>query len=67
MESIKLLGFPVNPLIQPVVDDQGMINYHEQIEQKRNKLPYEIDGTVFKINFRPIFSIFMLGYFAGLI
>ena len=50
LESIKLLGFPVNPLIKPVVDDQGMINYHEQTEQKRNKLPYEIDGTVFKIN-----------------
>ena len=50
LESIKLLGFPVNPLIKPVVDDQGMINYHKQTEQKRNKLPYEIDGTVFKIN-----------------
>ncbi|GIT57501.1 MAG: hypothetical protein Ct9H300mP18_09300 [Candidatus Neomarinimicrobiota bacterium] len=27
-----------------------MIDYHIELEEKRNSLPYEIDGTVFKID-----------------
>ena len=50
LSSMQLWGLPINPLIKPVKNDQGIINYHKETEQIRNKLPYEIDGTVFKVN-----------------
>ena len=50
LNALKNWGLPVNPLIKIVVDALGLTSYHEELETKRNQLPYEIDGTVFKIN-----------------
>lgn len=50
LNALKNWGLPVNPLIKIVVDALGLTSYHEELEKKRNQLPYEIDGTVFKIN-----------------
>ena len=50
LKTLKLWGLPVNPLIQPVTEDLGIIEYQKKLEKIRNHLPYEIDGTVFKIN-----------------
>ena len=41
---------PVNPFIQTVIGSEGLTQYHQDLEEKRNNLPYEIDGTVFKVN-----------------
>ena len=43
-------GFPVNPYIKTVKDDKGIITYHDDLENQRDNIPYEIDGTVFKID-----------------
>lgn len=50
LDSIRDWGIPVNPFIKKVTGEKGIINYHREMEQKRNELPYEIDGTVFKVN-----------------
>jgi len=50
LEALRMWGLPVNPLIKIVKDDSGIINYHNELEESRNEIPYEIDGTVFKVN-----------------
>lgn len=50
LENLKHWGFPITPLINSAKDDIGIIEYHKQLEKKRNEIPYEIDGTVFKVN-----------------
>ncbi len=50
LSALKDWGFPVNPEIKLVNNIGGIIDYHNNLEEKRNTLPYEIDGTVFKIN-----------------
>lgn len=50
LEKIKLWGLPVNPLIKKVENKNQIIEYHKKLENMRNELPYEVDGTVFKIN-----------------
>lgn len=52
-ESLMLLkswGFPVNPEIRRVRDAQGCIAYYQEIGAKRDQLPYDIDGVVFKVD-----------------
>jgi DNA ligase (NAD+) len=50
LDALKKWGLPVNPFVQVVTGPDGIISYHRKLEEKRNDLPYEIDGTVFKIN-----------------
>ena len=50
LKALKVWGLPVNPLIKTVKDHKGLKKYQEDLEKIRNDLPYEIDGTVFKIN-----------------
>jgi len=50
LEALKKEGFRVNPLIKKVKDIEGAIKYCEDLEKKRGKLDYEIDGAVIKVN-----------------
>jgi len=50
LKAVKKWGLPVNPFIQTVIGSEGLTQYHQDLEEKRNNLPYEIDGTVFKVN-----------------
>ena len=50
LQSLKGWGFPVNPMIQKVNGVDEAIEYHQNMENKRNTIPYDIDGTVLKIN-----------------
>lgn len=50
LRDLKNWGFPVNPLIRTVNGIEAAVAYHRDMEAKRNDLPYEIDGTVFKVN-----------------
>ena len=47
---IKSVGIPVNDLIKKVVGSKNILKYHNNLENRRNELDYEIDGTVFKLN-----------------
>ncbi len=50
LNALKEWGFPVSPESSIVESTSDMIDFHAQLESKRNDLPYEIDGTVFKVN-----------------
>ena len=50
LNALKEWGFPVNPESSIVESTSDMIDFHARLESKRNDLPYEIDGTVFKVN-----------------
>ena len=50
LSILKEWGFPVNPEIQKVKNAETMVAFHRNLEAKRDSLPYEIDGTVFKVN-----------------
>ena len=50
LETLKELGFHVNPHWQKCRGLDEVIRYCEQWEKKREKLPYEIDGIVVKVD-----------------
>lgn len=50
LEQLKAWGFPVCPEIQTVHGLAGCQEYYRYLGAKRNSLPYEIDGIVFKVN-----------------
>ena len=50
LKNIADFGLPVNPLIKKIIGIKNIIRYHNNLEKIREKLEYEIDGTVFKIN-----------------
>jgi len=50
LNIIKEWGIPVNPFINKITGADEILKYHNEMELKRNELPYEIDGTVFKVN-----------------
>ena len=50
LEFMKSLGFKVNPANKLVSDIAGILDFIAEITEKRNTLPYEIDGVVIKVN-----------------
>ncbi len=50
LQVLKEFGLPVCPEIQVVENPEGCLAYYQQLGEKRNALPYEIDGVVFKVN-----------------
>jgi len=50
LQSLKELGFPISPEVKIVQSAEGCLGYYQQISEKRDLLPYEIDGVVFKVN-----------------
>ena len=50
LTALKYWGLPVNPLFQSATASIELIKYHKDLEERRNNLPYEIDGSVFKVN-----------------
>ena len=50
LQALKIWGFPVAAQTQCVRGADGLIDFHTQIAQLRDKLPYDIDGVVYKVN-----------------
>ena len=50
MQKLKLWGLRINPESRVVKDIQGCLEYYSELADKRNNLPYEIDGIVFKVD-----------------
>jgi DNA ligase (NAD+) len=50
LQALSAWGFTVNELIQPAADIEGCIRYYQHIVEIRDRLPYEIDGVVIKVN-----------------
>lgn len=43
-------GLPVNPLARPAAGIEGAVAYYREMQARRDSLPYEIDGTVVKVD-----------------
>ncbi len=50
LSTLRDWGFPVNPEIKKVDGIEKAIQSHDKLEKKRHWLPYEIDGSVIKVN-----------------
>lgn len=52
LAQLKTWGFPVNSEVHRVQDAEGCIAYYQAMAEKRARLPYDIDGVVFKVEHR---------------
>jgi DNA ligase (NAD+) len=50
LEILPHWGLPVNPLIRKITGIHGVLAYYREIAEKRESLPYEIDGVVVKVD-----------------
>lgn len=50
LQKIQEWGFPVSPEVTVVKGADACKKYYERLLQKRDRLPYEIDGVVYKVN-----------------
>ena len=50
LERLKDWGLPVNPEVKIVKGIEKAIQFHKKLETIRNEFPYEIDGSVIKVN-----------------
>jgi DNA ligase (NAD+) len=52
LEELKTWGLRINPENRVVQGVEGCLDYYHKLGNKREKLPYEIDGVVYKVNSR---------------
>jgi DNA ligase (NAD+) len=50
IEILKKLGFPTSKYYRKCADIQEVMKFIEEIAQKRNELPFQIDGVVIKVD-----------------
>jgi DNA ligase (NAD+) len=50
LAALKEAGFRTNPLTKKVANIEKAIEYCKELEKKRERLDYEIDGAVIKVN-----------------
>jgi DNA ligase (NAD+) len=52
LELLRSFGLPVSPQVQAVRGVAGCLAYYRSIGERRSKLPYQIDGVVYKLDSR---------------
>jgi DNA ligase (NAD+) len=50
LESLRRWGLPVSSEVKRVKGVEGALTYYRKMGERRNRLPYEIDGVVYKVN-----------------
>ena len=50
LDRLRQLGLPTCPETEVVEGVAGCVDFYRRIAEKRERLPYELDGVVFKIN-----------------
>ncbi|GAB6044286.1 NAD-dependent DNA ligase LigA [Endothiovibrio diazotrophicus] len=50
LERLKGWGLPVCPELKVVAGSAGCLDYYRAIGERRDSLPYEIDGVVYKVD-----------------
>lgn len=50
LRRLALLGLPVSPEVGTARGFEGLIAYYRRIGEKRDALPYDIDGVVYKLD-----------------
>ncbi len=50
LDALEALGIPVNQQRSTALGAAELVSYHEKIRDKRDQLPFDIDGVVYKVN-----------------
>ena len=50
LQRLRQLGLPVSPEVDTARGFAGLIEYYQRIGAKRDALPYDIDGVVYKLD-----------------
>lgn len=50
MSWLEIIGFPVSDLAALVKGQKGVLDYYNKMGENRKKLPFDIDGVVYKVN-----------------
>lgn len=50
LQRLKSWGLPVSPEVKLMTGQAGCEQYHDDILSRREQLPYEIDGVVYKVD-----------------
>jgi DNA ligase (NAD+) len=50
VERLRALGLKANARLARSVGPEGVIEFHRTLEAERDSLPYEVDGTVIKVD-----------------
>jgi DNA ligase (NAD+) len=50
LQQFREWGLKVSPLVKTVQGVEGCLTYYRDVGARRNSLPYEIDGVVYKVN-----------------
>jgi len=50
LDRLAELGFPVSRVRRVAQGADGLLDFYRDIGQQRSKLPYDIDGVVYKVN-----------------
>ncbi len=50
LDALLALGLPVNADRQRVLGGAGLVEFHQAIGARRDALPFDIDGVVYKLN-----------------
>jgi DNA ligase (NAD+) len=50
LATVREWGLPVNPLVEKATGIENVTAYYREMAEKREKLPYEIDGVVVKVD-----------------
>ncbi len=54
LAALRKLGFPVDDHSQVVGAAAGLVRYHDAIAARRDALPFDIDGVVYKVDDRAL-------------
>ena len=50
LKNLKLWGFKINPFNKKLFNVKNLVLNHKNLEEKREEIPFDIDGIVYKIN-----------------
>ena len=54
LDAFAAMGLPASPMHERVSGAAGLVAFHERIAARRDGLPYEIDGVVYKVDDRAL-------------
>ncbi|MEO8001723.1 MAG: NAD-dependent DNA ligase LigA [Arenimonas sp.] len=50
LQALKSFGLPISPEVSTAKGANGLLSYFRNIGEQRDKLPYDIDGVVYKLD-----------------
>jgi DNA ligase (NAD+) len=54
VDALQAMGMPVSNERAVVKGAQGLVEFHQRVGAKRDELPFDIDGVVYKVNDRAL-------------